>query len=614
MTAKFSRRDFLAATAAAASGVAAMQVSQTEPARPRPLFRFAAAFPPTVEYQFPSDRWLAAVADAGYTHCILQIDPFSHPEDIRVVDRFPTIFDMTTGPRFRSYLSWLHGVSDASARHGLKLAFEAWEPVLTTEARRILPASWKGPAAESGETLCVTQPEARAWFLKGFEAVLEAAPAMDALLLGINDGDMYVGELCSSKCPRCHSRPMAVRLGELYRDIQTTCIRARPGFQVILYDWFWEDDFFPAVFSRVAKGTPILTRLERGAPYTPDPTHPEWSGRVFDQCLGCDLTGTDFARAQQISRMYGGPVYVMPELSGMFECSELPYVPAAGQVAKKFDLMRGENVAGWVDFDCGGVHEGLMLDLVRVVQSNPRASLDEWLQVLARKRYGAEVGIGREAWEAFDQGVRVFPAVLDFKSIDSYAGRFGDAIDLTLVHPFIAERARQAKDLGNTHYWFDPHNFLTPEAIPAVSHCLGKAVEFGNQGKANFDRLVEAAATEVRPNAEFDCRMAELTLLAWQSALNFYKWGAAVQGDKSIPIQAVLQDEISVTRRYRELQALPEMEVGNMTTSWQLEVVNSVPELVSQLFDWKTSESTGTGDLFDLKIKDLEQQLKTWPA
>jgi len=69
-----------------------------------------------------------------------------------------------------------------------------------------------------------------------------------------------------------------------------------------------------------------------------------------------------------------------------------------------------------------------------------------------------------------------------------------------------------------------------------------------------------------------------------------------------------------VTRRYRELQALPEMEVGNMTTSWQLEVVNSVPELVSQLFDWKTSESTGTGDLFDLKIKDLEQQLKTWPA
>lgn len=607
---RLSRRGFLGLTAAAVSGMAAREVSVFAHTPAPASFTFAAAFPPYVEMAFPSESWLAAVAGAGYTHCILQNDPFFHPEDIRVVDRFATIFDMTAGHRRRSYLAWLNAISERASSNGLKLAFEAWEPVLTTEARRLLPSSWKGPATESGETLCVSQPDAREWFLKGIETVLAAAPAMNALVLGINDGDMYVGELCNAKCPRCGSRPLAERLGEFYRDIQIRCAQVRPGFQVILYDWFWEEDYFPAIFSRVAHGTPILTRLERGAAYTPDPDRPDWSGHVYDQSLGCEATGTDFARAQTISAKYGSPVYVMPSLSGMFECSELPYVPAAGQVAKKFDRMRHEKVAGWVDFDCGGIHQGLMLDLVRVVRHNPHEPIETWLNLLAHERYGKGAVPGREAWAAFDRSVRIFPAVLDFKSIREYSGRFGDAIDLTVVHPFIVERAVAAKDAANANYFFDPHNFLTAEAMPPIRHCLEKALSFASEGKALFERALELAEPSVRANVQLDCRMAELTVLVWQSALNFYKWAAAIRGDKSIPLRSVLEDEISVTKRYRDLQLVPELEVGNMTTSWQLEVVNSVPTLVPELFDWKTSESTGTADLFDLKIKELERQLK----
>jgi len=622
---EISRREFLTTTAwaaSAASGAVASAVLASaveHPDRGRPpkgasLFQFAAAFPPLVEYRFPTDRWLGAIAAAGYTHCILQNDPFAHPEDLRVVDRFPTIFDMTTGSRSRSYQAWLQAISHAAERHGLALAFEAWEPVLTSEARRLLPEPWKGPATESGETLCVSHPEARAWLLQGFATVMQAAPQLNTWVLGINDGDMYVGELCNNRCPRCAGRPLAVRLGELYRDIQATCARTRPGSQIILYDWFWEDDYFPEVFSRVARGTPILTRLERGATYTPDPDHPEWSGKVYDQCLGCDATGTDFARAQELARAHDAPLYIMPSLSGMFECSQLPYVPAPGQVARKFEIMRRERVSGWVDFDCGGIHEGLMLDLVQVVQHHPRASLAEWLERLASERYGPAAPIGREAWEKFDRATRIFPAVLEFASIREYAGRFGDAIDLTVVHPFIAERAHQATDFGNTTYFFDPHNFLTREAIPPITHCLEKAVALARAGKQDFDRLIDKAQDEFLPRARRDAAMAELTLLAWQSALNFYKWGAAVQGDDSVPIEAVIRDEIATTRRYRDLQSRPELGVGNMTTSWQLELINSVPELATRLFDWRTSESTGTGDLFEAKLEDLERQARNWTA
>ena len=145
-----------------------------------------------------------------------------------------------------------------------------------------------------------------------------------------------------------------------------------------------------------------------------------------------------------------------------------------------------------------------------------------------------------------------------------------------------------------------------------MRYCLAKALQFARQGKAAFDRLADAVLPALRANAQFDSMVAELTVLSWQSALNFFQWGAAVQGDKSVQVPAILRDEIALTRRYRELQSHPELEIGNMTGFPQLEVISSVPGLVAQLFDWKVQEVTG--DLFDLKIKDLERQLKSWPT
>lgn len=131
------------------------------------------------------------------------------------------------------------------------------------------------------------------------------------------------------------------------------------------------------------------------------------------------------------------------------------------------------------------------------------------------------------------------------------------------------------------------------------------------QSTISFGRLVDSVPSTLRGNAEFDARMAEVTVLSWENTLNFYKWVAAVQGDKSVPISAVLHDEIYVTRRYRELQLRPDSEVGNITTAWQLEIANSVPDLIPELFSWNSSESTGTGDIFELKIRGLEQLRKT---
>src|SRR5207249_2593366 len=101
--------------------------------RSKPLFRFAAAQAPRAESLFPSDRWLKAVSQAGYTHLFLQVDPFYHQEaDLSTDDEdaiwLLLLFNMTAGPMARSYQAWLGAVSEVVSRHGLKLGMELWEP------------------------------------------------------------------------------------------------------------------------------------------------------------------------------------------------------------------------------------------------------------------------------------------------------------------------------------------------------------------------------------------------------------------------------------------------------------------------------------------------------
>ena len=587
------------------------------------LFPFAAAQPPHAEYLFPSQRWLAAIARAGYTHVFLQVDPFYHPEaDLSTEDEdaywLLQLYSMIAGPTARGYQAWLRAVSDAVSQHGLKLGMELWEPQLSKYAQQVLPAEWKGPAVtrEGDQPLCVSQPAAREWFLNSFRTLLRCAPAMDAIAFGTIDNR---AKLCDSRCSRCSAKELNVRFSELYRDIARTCIEIRPDFVFIPYDWEWPDNYFDITLKALPRKTLILTRLEKGAVYTPDPAHPEWSGHVEDQSVGCDQLGPGFMKAKNAATAYNGSTLAMFTLSGMFEGWELPYVPCVGKVAQKFNRMREAGVRGWVDYDCGGIHEGLMLDLVSVVQHAPNASVQEWLDLLAEKRYQSPKAVesALATWQAFDRAVEFLPVVLDFKSIRNYSGRFGIAMGLVPMMPFLPERARQAKDFEQKYFWFDPHNFLTQEALPAMRHCISRALEFAQKG-LELMRAVTAQAQSLS-HAKFDEVMARLAVLAWQSISNFFAWATGVQGDQTIPLANVIRDEIEVTRRYRELQNHPEFEVGNMMWAWQRELVRCIPQAATDTYNCSklTNENVSrpfprlAGDFYAWKIAGLKEQLKT---
>lgn len=635
-TARISRRDFVAGLSgglglvARGIGVREKSVGGGRPVRQNSAsrtFHFAGAFPPRVEQLFPTDRWLKSISEAGYTHLFLIVDPFYHPEaDFGSEEDgsmwLLSLFAMTTGPVHRSYQSWLRAISDAAGGFGLQVGIELWEPQLPIYARQTLPPEWKGPALHDGsEPLCVLQPDARAWLLQGFRDLLDAVPNMNAIAMGAFDNG---ANLCDSKCPRCGSHPLAERFSDLYRDIESACKHVRPNFQLIPYDWFWPDDFFAPVLTKLPHGTPILTRMEKGASYTPDPSHPEWAGHVFDESVGCDEPGPGLQKAKGSVASSGGGVLAMLPLSGMFEAWNLPYIPAAGQIAKKFDLMRREKVSGWVDYDCGGIHRGLMLDLVTIVQNHPIASSNDWLRILAEQRYGSTEGaaVGLQMWQAFDGAVRAFPLVLDFNSISEFSGRFGVAMGLVPIHPFLPDRARQAKDARQERFWFDPHNFLTAEAIPPIRECMSRTLQSARKGLSLSEQLLQQAAPTSKPNAGFDASMAELTFLAWSSMANFYAWAAAVQGDKSVPVADVIKNEIQVTQRYWQLASRPDLEVGNMVWQAQRELAQSLPEASGEFQHFEkmagcnvaSRQLANAGNYQSWKIAGLEEQLKALTA
>jgi len=80
----------------------------------------------------------------------------------------------------------------------------------------------------------------------------------------------------------------------------------------------------------------------------------------------------------------------------------------------------------------------------------------------------------------------------------------------------------------------------------------------------------------------------------------------------------VIRDEIEVTRRYRELQIRPELEVGNMMWAWQRELARCVPQAATDTYNCsKLSNAAVTrpfpqlaGNFYEWKIAGLEEQLK----
>ena len=589
-----------------------------------PTFRFAAAMPPRAEAIFPTTGWLAAVAAAGYTHLCLQNDPFFHPEmDLRDCGentfRLLSLFDMTAGPRRHAYQQWLNAVDAHAARHGLKLVLELWEPRLTRLARRTLPAPWKGPQGPGGwmEPLCVGFPPARQYVLNGFQTLARAMPHLEALVLGINDNSAV---LCGPACARCGAFEVRQRLGELYADIEKACRQVRADLRVIAYDWMWNEQHYQAVFGRLRGRPAVLTRMERGVDHTPAPEYPQWHGAVFDESIGCDGLGADFRRSQRLMVQRHGEVLVMPTLSGMFESFQLPYVPAVGQVARKFERMRREAVTGWVDYDCGGIHEGLMLDLVQVVQHGPQASVDEWLTALATRRYGPGAALlARRIWDGFDAAARLWPGQLEIEGIAGFSGRFGVAMGLLPLHPFLPERLGDGAEAKRPHFHFDPHCFARPRALAPVRGLLAQVRQSVAEVPALLEQLAASAAPERRGAVELDGAIAQLVLLNWRSVSNFFEWAAARQGDSSVDLPTVLRDEMKTTRRFQELAIRPELGYGNMTWHPERSVAMSVPQAAADLWRPVTINQCAAwvnqpcpepvGDLWAWKIAHLERQL-----
>lgn len=559
-------------------------------------FPYAIALPPRSEAMFPSEHWLKKLKQAGYSHVCLMNDPFYHQEMMNLQPwQLLMVFDMTKGRRHRSYLEWLKRVGRASGEQGLRLGLELWEPRLSVYAQRTVPQEWLGSFRGRKTTLCMSHPKAREWFLDGFITLIETVPELDMFVLGINDNG---ATLCDSTCTRCRATPVEDRFVELYKDIFEACRAISPNFRIVLYDWFWEqysDDIYNHLFSKIPRDqVHVLTRMERHAEHIPDPQHPEWKGNIFDMTMGSANPGSDFNKAKD----WAPNVLVMLPVSGMFEAFQLPYVPAAGQMFRKLIRMRGADVMGWMDYDCGGIHDGLMLDVMKVMQLHNPKDVAQALEMLRKERYGpSSSSLAKEIWALYDKAAASMPTNLNFPDTHTFAGRFGPSVMLTPMLPFDPEKGKIGKDLGHQTFWFNPYNFLTPSAIPAVRSCLSKALALACQANELFAGLESSVDSDYRSIVALDRDIAELTELTWRSNLNFYEWAAYVQGDHTVNIVDVIQSEIEVTQRFMELSRRPELEVGNMT--WAEEY------MLGRIFPG------ANGDFYGMKLQGLKEQLFT---
>lgn len=588
-------------------------------------FEYGLAMPPRYVQGWPTDRWLDAVATAGYSHVILQSDPFWRPEaDRRDEDYFQhlSLYEMSLGPRAACYRQWLRDIGHRVAGRGLALALQLWEPKLNRHARRCLPDDWKGVESPGGwsRPLCLGHPDAREWFVGAFPALIREVPQLDAFVLGIEDCGAV---LCGSDCPRCGKEPKSERKAALYAEIEAACADSGQRIRVIPYDWFWAEADYEAVFSRLSHGALAVTRLDRGASYQAHPDHPEWSTPVFDMSMGCQTDGTSLARAKKATGCREGGFLVMLTLSGMHESLHVPYVPCADLAADKFARLRSHGAKGWMDFDAGGIQEGLMLDLVRVVQHHPRKTRESWLDRLALERCGTDTAaaLARRIWTLFSEAVGALPHVLAIPERPNWGGESSHILSMLPMLPFLPERLDEAWNSKEPFFQCDPLRFLTPHSIVPVRTCLARALPVAREALALYGELIPLAAEEKRSELRLEAKIAELSLLGWESCGNFFEWAAALtKSEPAASLEGALRRELALVTRHRELSQDPEVAFGNAILAWERLVARIAPHMAGDHFaiiaeghaHWKHPAGFPelVGDCHSWKIANLERQIE----
>jgi len=507
------------------------------------------------------EQELARMKAHGYTGIWLENDYVTDRAGEESSDKaFPgnwqllDLFDFTHGTERALYEKYLDQLCDLCGRLDLEFYVSFWIPRLMPKTKAFLLKHHPkaiGLSEHIGggscESLCTCEAGDGLEFISSMvEQFLRRFPKVKGLKVATEDNAAL---LCESTCPNAKGSDRAQHAANLFACIQQGMERAETDARLLLYPWFWKEEFKDQVLARLSGDFLVVTKMEQHARQTIEGGPGE---ELFDSSIVAEKTGRQFDQWKQ--RVGEARLIDMVPVGTGIDAFFIANPPYPGRLYRRLQLLAQQGVRKFLDFECGGHSAGACEEVVSIVASNGTAMTElEVLNQVARRMYrnrDAQV-LAIRGWQAFDQGFGCLPIGLNNTGHYGFSGRIGFSWSLCIATPilpgwFCGERGHQI-------HWFSPYNFFHGNLARRFQEHFGKVFGLWTQAADDLIAAAESEGWAETSAREANAAKAHVTSIA--SVLNWCEAAllpddAATLTDK---LATIMTREMEVTRQFQAM-------------------------------------------------------------
>jgi hypothetical protein len=447
-------------------------------------FDHKVAFLPEPRPDAVNAEWLDWLKGLGYTGIYLEPDPggpcrSGNSHQFQTLFRLISLYDLAWGQERARLRDWIGRCCHLAHERDMKVYLSLWEPRIPSEAWAKFPIECHGRGGfdrppRNAISWCLSQPDAADAFQHMATEAFRNVPAIDGLKMGTLDNDAH---LCDpSECERC----AGLRRPEQFRRLFDRLVSAvdaaglhEEEFDYVLYTWWWPRDAVEKVAPLFHdRKVTVLGRSTQGLPQ-------HWKGRklgtVPDIALGIDGIADPFKEGLDDAHERGWAMADMTGFGHTIEYFWLPYTPAPHRVADRIHRLHQSGASGWFDYDCGGIYPGINSEIIRQDHRNPGRPPNELVSQTLHRLYPAhEQEHALEAYRKAEEALAARP--IGYQPPDAPRGAAAGVIEAVIALPFEPGYI-QGFDMGHRIFYFQPANFMRPDALPTLLEMYGACTE-----------------------------------------------------------------------------------------------------------------------------------------
>ncbi len=300
-------------------------------------------------------------------------------------------------------------------RYGIKIYLYMNEP-------RAMPLSFfkgredlLGVQEGSFGAMCTSVPLVRQWLKESLTGVFRQVPGLGGVFTITASENLTNcwSHQNGNQCPRCSKRSPEEVIAEVNRTIAEGVWEGNPKARVIVWDWGWPDG---TAWGKNRWAAGILRKLPEGVSHM---SVSEWSKpvdrggvktTVGEYSISVVGPGPRALRLWDISKTRGLKTIAKIQVNNSWELSAIPYLPVMDLIGRHIKNLQKVDVDGlMLSWSLGG-YPSPNLELVKYIQDHPQEDLQQSLEHIAVKRYGAKAAPDvLKAWEIFSSAFTEFP-------------------------------------------------------------------------------------------------------------------------------------------------------------------------------------------------------------